>query len=64
MFVSFELNNLARLRAKEVMTLIGVKKSVFYKGIGSGRYPKPDGIDGRMPFWKTETVRAFLAGGK
>jgi len=56
------LNNPGRLRAKDFIRLLSVSKSTFYEGIRSGRYPGSDGADGRMVYWKTETVRAFLAG--
>lgn len=56
-----ELSGLKRLHAKEVMNLLDVKKSVFYAGIASGRYPKPDGTDGVRPFWRVDTLHVFLA---
>jgi predicted DNA-binding transcriptional regulator AlpA len=59
-----DLNVPGRLRAKDVIGLLRVSKSTFYEGLRSGRYPGSDGADGRMVYWKTETVRAFLAGEK
>jgi predicted DNA-binding transcriptional regulator AlpA len=49
-----------RLRAHDVMQLLGVKKSIFYEGMASGRYPKPDGKDGKMPWWRVETIKPYL----
>ena len=50
-----------RLRVAHVMSILGVSHSTLYAGIKSGRYPAPDGFDGRMPFWNTETIKNFLA---
>lgn len=50
-----------RLRVAQVLGYLGVSHSTFYAGMKSGRYPKPDGYDGRMPFWMTGTVKHFLS---
>lgn len=56
------LDQPGRLRAANVFTILGISHSTFYAGIKTGRYPKPDGYDGNMPYWKTETIRLFLEG--
>jgi predicted DNA-binding transcriptional regulator AlpA len=61
---SFDLNAPGRLRAKDVIGLLRVSKATFYEGLKTGRYPVSDGRDGRVVYWHTETVRAFLAGAK
>jgi hypothetical protein len=49
-----------RLRAKNVQAIFNVSRATFYSGLSSGRYPKPDGYDGKMPFWLTSTIRPFV----
>ncbi|SFM42791.1 hypothetical protein SAMN05421863_102827 [Nitrosomonas communis] len=51
-----------RLRVANWLALLGVCHSTFIKGVKSGRYPKPDGYDGRFPYWRNETARRFLIG--
>lgn len=50
----------ARLRVSNLLSLLGVSHSTFYKGLKTGRYPSPDGKDGEMPYWRAKTVREFL----
>lgn len=50
----------ARLRVSNLQYLFGVSHSTLYKGIGTGRYPKADGKDGKMPYWLCKTIREFL----
>ncbi len=49
-----------RLRVSNLMAILAVSHSTLYEGIKSGRYPKPDGYDGKLPYWRTDTIRAFL----
>lgn len=56
------LDQPGRLRAANVLSILGISHSTFYAGIKTGRYPKPDGRDGKMPFWNTETIRLFMSG--
>ena len=58
----FTLEMTARVRVKHMLALLSVAHSTFYAGIQTGRYPKPDGHDGKFPYWKTSTVRDFLEG--
>jgi len=51
------LDQPGRLRVAHLLSLLSVSHSTLYAGIKSGRYPKPDGIDGKIPFWWTSTVR-------
>lgn len=57
-----DLQQPGRLRAGHLMTLFSVSHSTLYNRIRTGLIPKPDGIDGARPFWKTETVRQVLQG--
>ena len=50
-----------RLRVNNLMSLFGVSRTTLYTGINGGRYPEPDGKDGRIPYWNTETIRVWLA---
>ena len=57
---TISLGQPGRLRVAHLMSLLGVSHSTLYAGIKKSRYPKPDGKDGRMPYWLTETIRDFL----
>jgi len=52
-----------RLRVSNLMSAFNVSRSTLYSGINSGRYPEPDGKDGRLPYWNNETVRRWLEDG-
>jgi predicted DNA-binding transcriptional regulator AlpA len=54
------LDQPGRLRVSHLMSILGISHSTLYHGIKMGRYPKRDGLDGKMPFWNTETIRNFL----
>lgn len=56
------LNQPGRLRVAHLLSLFSVSRTTLYNGISSGRYPEPDGKDGRMPYWNTETIRRWLEG--
>lgn len=55
------LDQPGRLRVAHLLSILGISHSTLYAGLKRKRYPKPDGMDGRMPYWNTETVRNFLA---
>lgn len=55
------LDQPGRLRVAHLLCLLSVSHATFYKRLKSGLYPAPDGHDGKMPYWSTETVRRFLA---
>jgi len=54
------LDQTGRLRVSHLTALLAVSRSTLYAGIASGRYPQPDGKDGKMPYWLTSTVREYL----
>lgn len=56
------LDQPGRLRVAHVLALLGIKHATLYEGMRRNRYPKPDGRDGRIPYWNTETIRRFLQG--
>jgi hypothetical protein len=55
-----DMNQHGRYRVSNLLAIFNVSHSTLYAGFKIGRYPKPDGYDGSMPFWKTETIRNFL----
>lgn len=57
------LDQPGRLRVANIMAILGISHSTLYSGMATGRYPKHDGVDGRFPYWKTETIRSFLDSG-
>ena len=54
------LDQPGRLRVSHVLALLSISHSTLYAGIKTGRYPKPDGRDGNIPYWNTATIRALL----
>lgn len=49
------------LRLKEVLALIPVSKSTWYKGVADGRYPKPTNRFGpRIAAWDAREIRRLL----
>jgi hypothetical protein len=55
-----DINQEGRYRVSNLIAILGVSHSTLYAGIKNGRYPEPDGWDGVMPYWKTQTVKKFL----
>lgn len=52
-----------RLRVAHLLALLGISHSTFYARIRTGLIPGRDGIDGRIPYWNTSTVRKLLEDG-
>ena len=49
------------IRLKEILEIIPVSKSTWYKGIAEGRYPKPTKRFGpRIAAWDVRDIRALL----
>lgn len=45
-----------------ILPIIPVKKSCWWEGVKSGRFPKPVKIgNGRATFWRVEDIRALIA---
>jgi predicted DNA-binding transcriptional regulator AlpA len=57
---AISLHEPGRLRVANLMALLGVSHSTLYQRIRTGDYPKPDGYDGKFPFWKTSTIKQFI----
>lgn len=47
--------------APPIQPLIPVKKSTWFAGVKSGRYPKPVKLGARATAWRVEDIRAFIA---
>lgn len=57
------LEDFKRVRVTEFMHLLSIKRSKFYRGLGSGEIPEPDGHDGsgNRPYWYARTVLKHLS---
>jgi predicted DNA-binding transcriptional regulator AlpA len=55
------LNGPGRLRTRHVLALCGISHSTLYARLKDGSFPQPDGKDGGLNYWNTETIRAYLA---
>ncbi len=49
------------LRLPQVLEIIPVSRSTWYRGIKSGRYPKPVKLSVRAVGWKIEAVKNCAA---
>ena len=52
-----------RLNVNNLMFLFQCSRQTIYARIADGRLPKPDGVDGRRPYWLTQTIRPFFERG-
>lgn len=48
------------LRLPEVLSLMGISRATFYRGVKSGRYPKPLHPSERVSAWPLEEIEALL----
>ena len=48
------------LRLKEVLELIPVGESTWYRGVNSGYFPKPIKIMESISAWKTEDIEKLI----
>ena len=55
-----DLRGPGRQRVANVIALLNISHSTFYARIKSDVCPKPDGYDGRIPFWNNQTVLKML----
>lgn len=56
-----DLSGPGRLRTAHVLALCGIAHSTLYSRLKTGGFPPPDGRDGKMNYWNTQTIRAFLS---
>lgn len=55
-----DLNTPQRLLVGHVLALMKTSHSTLNRWIESGDFPKPDGKQGRRPFWLSSTVRPLV----
>ncbi|MEM5389289.1 hypothetical protein VSR68_37895 [Paraburkholderia phymatum] len=48
------------LRAGHVLTLLGISSPTLYRRINSGKFPPPDEMRGKHPYWRVGTVRPYI----
>jgi len=48
------------LRLPEVLRLYPVRKSTWWAGVRSGRYPKPVKLGARATAWRAEDIRGLI----
>lgn len=48
------------LRTADVLTYLGLSHSTLNLRINAGTVPAADGKDGRLNYWRTDTIRKFL----
>ena len=56
------LGGLKRLRVGHLMNLLAISHATLYARLKTGAIPRPDGKDGKRPYWRTSTVRDILSG--
>lgn len=49
------------LRLPQVLAIVPVSKSAWWKGCRSGRYPKPVKLGPRTTAWRAEDIAALIA---
>lgn len=58
-----DLNQPGRLRSGHVLALCGISHSTLYKRLKESAFPQPDGKDGGLNFWNTQTIKNYLQTG-
>jgi predicted DNA-binding transcriptional regulator AlpA len=57
---TIDLTQPGRLRIAHLLKLFAISRTTLHDRVASGVIPKPDGHDGRMPYWLTSTIRPFM----
>lgn len=55
------LHEPGRLRTAHVLALTGLSHSTLYSRKLKGTFPAPDGRDGGLNYWRTETILKYLS---
>jgi predicted DNA-binding transcriptional regulator AlpA len=58
-----DINSPGRLRSGHILALCGFAHSTLYARMKSGDFPRPDGKDGGLNFWNTDTIKSYLEAG-
>jgi predicted DNA-binding transcriptional regulator AlpA len=48
------------LRLPEVLRMVGMRKSQWYKGIAKGEYPRAMKLSTRMSAWRESDIQSFI----
>ena len=59
--LQISLDQPGRVRVGHLLELLSTSHATFYRRVAEGVYPKPDGYDGKRPYWRTDTVRELLS---
>ena len=51
------------LRAKEVLAIIPISRSSWYKGVKEGRYPQPIKLGPRTTCWRESDINKLIENG-
>jgi predicted DNA-binding transcriptional regulator AlpA len=54
------LTDYGHLHVCHLMHLLHCSRQTIYTRVRQGTLPKPDGMDGRRPFWNTKTIRPIF----
>jgi len=58
--MQFTLPEIGFVRLSEVLMVIPVKKSCWWDGVKTGRFPKPVKLSTRCTAWRAEDIRALI----
>ena len=58
--MQFTLPEIGFVRLHEVLMVIPVKKTCWWEGVKTGRFPKPVKLSARCTAWKAEDIRALI----
>lgn len=61
--LKYRSNNSPKRPRKAIAGLIPMSQSAWWKGIKTGRYPKPMKIGDRAVAWRVEDIRALIENG-
>ena len=59
--MSIKLPETGFLRLPQVLAIVPVSKSSWWKGCRTGRYPKPVKLGPRTTAWRVEDIAALIA---
>ena len=55
-----DINQQGRLRSGHVLALCGISHSTLYLRMKQKLFPQPDGKDGGLNYWNTQTIKKYL----
>lgn len=57
---SYQLPNTGFVRLTDVLKVIPVSKTTWWKGIQTGRFPKPVNLSERTTAWHVDKIRSLI----